>query len=38
MLGLASFLAVLVVVALVVYGLDRLLGWGLMAQLLALWP
>jgi hypothetical protein len=38
MLGLASFMAVLLVAAAILYGLDRAFGWGIVSQLLAFWP
>ena len=38
MLGLAAFLAVLLVAAAVLYGLDRVLGWGILAHLIGLLP
>ena len=38
MLGLAAFAAVLLVAAAIVYGLDRFLGWGILAHLISLLP
>jgi capsular exopolysaccharide synthesis family protein len=38
MLGLASFLAVLLLAAAILYGMDRVLGWGILAHLAELLP